>query len=90
MQKIDMMFATETHVREEQRIFLLGYTSYHDGHPSGNSRGSTTVLVRSALNHCPKPPILAYNMQTASVQLQTTEGSVWQQESQHFPPPTRR
>lgn len=67
------MLATETHVREGQRISLPGYSTYHAVHPSGNSRGGATVIVRSSLNHCPQPPISTNDRQVASVQLQTSE-----------------
>lgn len=76
MQNIDVMLATETHMREGQRISLPGYSTNHAVHPSGNSRGGATVIVRSSLNHCPQPPISTNDRQVASVQLQTSEGTV--------------
>jgi len=73
MQNIDIMLATETNVREGQRISLRGYSTYD---ASGNSRGGATVIVHSSLNHCPQPPISTNDRQVASVQLQTSEGTV--------------
>lgn len=70
------MLATETHLREGQRIFLPGYSTYHAFHPSGNSRGGATVIVRSTICHSPQTAISSDDRQISIVQLQTTEGPI--------------
>nr|P21329.1 RecName: Full=RNA-directed DNA polymerase from mobile element jockey; AltName: Full=Reverse transcriptase [Drosophila funebris]AAA28649.1 ORF2; putative [Drosophila funebris] len=73
---IDVMLVTESHMREGQRIFLPGYSTYHVFHPSGNSRGGASVIVRSSISHSPQPPISTNDRQIAYIQLQTAEGPV--------------
>lgn len=74
--RIDIGLLTETHLKEDSRCYIPGYTLYRCTHPTGTAKSGSAIIIRHGIKHFPKPNYQKTYIQSASVEVTTVSGNV--------------
>lgn len=69
-EEIDICLISETHLKENQYIKILGYSFYHTPHPADTARGGSAILIKSNIQHYTEQKISNRIMQIAAITTQ--------------------
>lgn len=73
--QIDMALLSETHLTKCEKRFFEGYKMYNAKHPSNNSRGGASVLIRASIKHSLIKIIENEEFQSVVIEIDTSLGS---------------